>query len=101
MHAMIDKFTPLSPEDRVAPRLRRIGVCMSPNMSLSSALLACEPLRSVNRFYQQPAYEIVFIGPTREPVTSGIGIAVDPATTFGEDDASTVEIICYRVPELG
>jgi len=94
LEQMINKFSLLDPEDRVAPRLRRIGVCMSPNMSLSSALLACEPLRSVNRFYQQPAYEIIFIGPTHLPVTSGIGIAVESATTFGDDDAFDMVIVC-------
>jgi AraC family carnitine catabolism transcriptional activator len=72
--------------ERAQPRLRRIGFGVSPDMSLSSMLLACEPLRSVNRFFQQPAYEIVFVAASRDPVISGIGIAIEPATTFGDDD---------------
>lgn len=67
-----------------APRPRRVGVALSPAMSLSSLLLAVEPLRSVNRFFQRPAYEIVFVGPSADPVASGIGIAVTPAATFGD-----------------
>ena len=74
-----------SGDDNIAPPLRRIGVCVSPNMSLSSALLACEPMRSVNRFYRSPAYEITFIGASLEPVVSGIGIAVEPGSTFDDD----------------
>lgn len=70
--------------DPAAAGTRRVAVCLSPNMSLSSALLACEPLRSVNRLCRQPAYEIVFVGPTPAPVTSGIGIPVEPAATFEE-----------------
>ncbi len=89
----VDKTELIPPEERVTPRLRRIGVCISPNMSLSSVLLACEPLRSVNRFYQQPAYEIVFVGLTREPVASGIGIRVEPARTFDEDDEFDMVVI--------
>lgn len=77
----------------IAPPLRRIGVCVSPYMSLSSALLACEPMRSVNRFYRSPAYDITFIGPSRDPVVSGIGIAVEPGLTFDDDDEFDMVIV--------
>jgi len=77
----------------IDPPLRRIGVCVSPNMSLSSALLACEPMRSVNRFYRSPAYEITFIGVSRDPVVSGIGIAVEPGSTFDDDDEFDMVIV--------
>lgn len=96
----MDKTALLPPEERAAPRLRRIGVCVSPNMSLSSALLACEPLRSVNRFYQQPAYEIVFVGPTRAPVASGIGIAVEPQATFDEDQEFDMVVVVSAYDQL-
>lgn len=86
MPGRMDKPALMPPAERATPRLRRIGIGVSPNMSLSSVLLACEPLRSVNRFYQQPAYEIVFVAASRDPVISGIGIAIEPATTFGDDD---------------
>ncbi|WP_420392295.1 GlxA family transcriptional regulator [Acuticoccus sp.] len=69
------------------PAPNRIALCLSPHMSLSSALTAIEPLRSVNRFFRCPAYEISLVGPSTEPVVSGIGIAVMPASTF-EDDAA-------------
>ena len=78
---------------RVPPRLRRIGICVSANMSLSSALLACEPLRSVNRFFQQPAYELVFIGPERAPMRSGIGIEVTPTHVFDDDDELDMVVV--------
>ncbi|MDF1586262.1 GlxA family transcriptional regulator [Rhodospirillales bacterium YIM 152171] len=101
MQAMMDKSSLLPPDQRVAPRLRRIGVCVSPSMSLSSALLACEPLRSVNRFYQQPAYRIDFVAASREPVTSGIGIAVEPTATFDDDIAYDLVVVvsAYDQPE--
>jgi len=63
---------------------RRVGVAVSPVMSLSSVLLACEPFRSVNRFLQRPAYEFIFLAPTRAPVRSGIGICIVPDATFDE-----------------
>lgn len=93
MQPTVDKTSLLPAEERITPRLRRIGVCVSANMSLFSALLACEPLRSVNRFYQQPAYEIIFIGPSREPVTSGVGIQVEPARTFDDDDELDMVVV--------
>lgn len=93
MPSAVDKASLIPAEERVTPRLRRIGVCVSANMSLSSALLACEPLRSVNRFYQQPAYEIVFVGPSRAPVTSGIGIRVEPDRSFDDDDELDMVIV--------
>lgn len=93
MQPLVDKTSLIPADERVTPRLRRIGVCVSANMSLSSALLACEPLRSVNRFYQQPAYEIIFIGPSRAPVASGIGIEVVPARTFDDDDELDMVIV--------
>jgi transcriptional regulator GlxA family with amidase domain len=98
---MVDKTQLVPRSERAAPRLRRIGVCVSPNMSLSSALLAVEPLRSVNRFYQQPAYEIVFVGPTRDPVVSGIGIAVEPHASFADDEPLDMIIVnsAYDQPE--
>jgi AraC family carnitine catabolism transcriptional activator len=80
-------------EEGEAVRRRRIGVAITPNMSLSSALIACEPLRSVNRCYEQPAYEILFVGPTLEPMTSGIGIAVRPAATYDDDQAFDMVVV--------
>ena len=59
-------------------------MAVSPAMSLSSVLLACEPFRSVNRFLQRPAYEFIFLAPTRAPVRSGIGICIVPDATFDE-----------------
>lgn len=81
-----------SDTDNASP-LRRIGVCVSPYMSLSSALLACEPMRSVNRFYRSPAYEITFIGVSLEPVVSGIGIVIEPGATFDDDDEFDMVIV--------
>lgn len=97
----MDKTELLEPQERAAPNLRRIAVCVAPHMSLSSALLACEPLRSVNRFYQRPAYEIVFVGPSRAPVVSGIGIAVHPDRSFDDDDAfdMVVAVSAYDQPD--
>lgn len=84
-----------------APAPQRVGVALSPAMSLSSMLLAVEPLRSVNRFFQRPAYEIVPVGPSRAPVPSGIGIAVAPEATF--DDAEIFDLAlavsAYDQPE--
>ena len=88
MPGQMNKSALIPPAERATPRPRRVGVGVSPNMSLSSVLLACEPLRSVNRFYQQPAYEIVFVAASLDPVVSGIGIAVSPTTTFSDDDES-------------
>ena len=70
-------------------------------MSLSSVLLACEPLRSVNRFYGRLAYEIAFVGPSREPVVSGIGIAVEPSATFEGDEPYDLVVVvsAYDQPE--
>jgi transcriptional regulator GlxA family with amidase domain len=62
-------------------------------MSLSSVLLALEPLRSVNRFLQRPAYEIAFVGPAREPVQSGIGICIVPDAIFDETIAFDIAVI--------
>ena len=87
--------------ERAGAKPRRVAVCVAPNMSLSSVLLACEPLRSVNRFYGRPAYEIAFVGPSREPVLSGIGIAVEPSATFGGDEPYdlVLAVSAYDQPE--
>lgn len=82
----MDKTALLAPQDRAPPPLARVAMCVAPNMSLSSALNALEPLRSVNRFFQHPAYEIAFVGPSLDPVESGIGIAVTPTLTFAATD---------------
>ena len=83
------------------PRIRRVGVVVTPAMSLSSALLALEPLRAASRFFQRPAYEIAFVGESRAPVESGVGIAVAPGATFAEDrwlDMALV-VAAYDQPE--
>ena len=87
--------------ERAGAKPRQVGVCVAANMSLSSMLLACEPLRSVNRFYGRPAYEIAFVGPSWEPVTSGIGIAVEPSATFEGDEPYdlVVAVSAYDQPE--
>lgn len=72
--------TPEPPE--IPPR--RVAVTLAAGMSLSSALLAVEPLRAVNRFLQRPAYAVGFVGPDAAPVTSGVGIAVTPEATFAD-----------------
>ncbi len=92
---------PRPPAAAVAPRPHRVGVALSPAMSLSSLLLAVEPLRSVNRFFQRPAYEIVLIGPSPEPVASGIGIAVTPAATFADTATFDLALVvsAYDQPE--
>lgn len=63
---------------------RRVAFCLSPDMSLSALLMACEPLRAVNRFFQRPAYDLVFVAPSSAPVRSGIGIPVTPHATFAD-----------------
>ena len=93
MPGQMNKSALIPPAERATPRPRRVGVGVSPNMSLSSVLLACEPLRSVNRFYQQPAYEIVFVAASLDPVVSGIGIAVSPTTTFSDDDEFDMVVV--------
>ncbi|XWN33451.1 MAG: GlxA family transcriptional regulator [Devosia sp.] len=82
----MDKTSLIDPSEPVPLSAKRVVLCVAPNMSLSSALNALEPLRSVNRFFQQPAYEIAFAGPSDAPVVSGIGIAVTPSITFDADD---------------
>lgn len=64
---------------------RRVAVCVSPEMSLSSALIACAPMRAVNSLFGRACYEVVMVGPSSEPVVSGIGIAVEPSVGFDED----------------
>lgn len=72
---------------------RRIAVCLLPRASLESALLACEPLRSVNRFCAEPVYDIAFVGPGPEPVASGIGIEVAPDATYADDRAYDLVVV--------
>ena len=93
--------SPTPAPERTGARPRRVAVCLAPDMSLSSVLLACEPLRSVNRFYGRPAYEIAFVGPSPAPVRSGIGIAVTPSATFADDAAYDLVIAAsaYDQPE--
>ncbi len=73
------------------PAARRVAVCLSANTSLVSALLACEPLRAVNRLHQQPAYEITMMGASLDPITTGIGIEVTPGATF--EDESIYDLV--------
>lgn len=82
-------------------RLRRVGVVVTPSMSLSSALLAVEPLRAASRFFQRPAYEIAFVGASREPVESGVGVAVTPGAVFGGAERFDLALVvaAYDQPE--
>ena len=64
---------------------RRVALCVSPEMSLSSALIACAPMRAVNSLSGRTCYDIAVVGPSSEPVVSGIGIAVEPSVSFDED----------------
>lgn len=84
---------PQTSEGKYAVPPRRIGIVVSAGMSLTSALLACEPLRSVNRFRGFPAYEIIFVSVSLEPVISGMGIAVEPVSTFYDDDDFDMVIV--------
>ena len=99
--AAIDDAGPSPTPERAGSTPRRVAVCLAPDMSLSSALLACEPLRSVNRFFGWTVYEIAFVGPSRAPVRSGIGIVVTPSATFaGEEPYDLViAVSAYDQPE--
>lgn len=66
---------------------------IAPAMSLSSALLAAEPMRSANRFFQRPVYEIVFVGATLAPVATGIGIEVVPGADFADEAAFDLAVV--------
>lgn len=72
---------------------RRVAVCLTEHCSLVSALLACEPLRSVNRLSQQPAYEISMVGADLTPITTGIGIEVKPTASFSDDSIYDLVIL--------
>jgi AraC family carnitine catabolism transcriptional activator len=66
---------------------------LAPLGSLSSALLALEPLRAVNRFLGAPIWEFAFVGATREPIATGVGISVEPAASFDEDPACDLVVV--------
>jgi AraC family carnitine catabolism transcriptional activator len=68
-------------------------MCVSQEMSLVSALLACEPFRSANRVSGRLHYDVDFIGAEVAPVVSGIGIAVTPDKTFGDDTRFDLVIV--------
>ncbi len=72
---------------------KRVALCLSENCSLVTALLACEPLRSVNRLSQQPAYDIIMVGASLAPITTGIGIEVKPTATFADDSVYDLAIL--------
>lgn len=86
------KRDPAVASDEAIPQ-RRVAVTLAAGMSLSSALLAIEPLRAVNRFLQQPAYAIGFVGADLQPVTSGVGIAVTPEASFADSAAWDIAIV--------
>lgn len=65
--------------------VRRVAICVSPEMSLSSVLIACAPMRAVNTLYGCACYDIVMVGPSFQPIISGIGIAVEPTVSFNDD----------------
>lgn len=66
-------------------RARRVAICLSAGMSLSSALIACAPMRAVNSVCGGAYYDIVMVGPLSEPVPTGIGIVVEPTVSFDDD----------------
>jgi len=53
---------------------------------MTALLLACEPMRAVNRFFQSPVYELVFVGASLAPVRGETGTIVEPTTTFDDID---------------
>ena len=77
--------------DRSGPR--RVALALAPKASLSSALLAIEPLRSVNRLLGTPAWEIVLVGAVRAPSDTGVGIPVSPEATFEDDPVCDLAIV--------
>ena len=82
-------------------RQRRVGVAVVPHIAMTSLLLACEPLRAVNRFFQSPVYELVFVAASLAPVRGEGGTVVKPAATFDDAETDLDLIVVAAMPERG
>lgn len=68
------------------PKQKRVGIAVSPRSAMTALLLACEPMRAVNRFFQSPVYDLVFVAASLASVRCDEGTIVKPAATFDEID---------------
>lgn len=85
------------PDGRV--RQKRVGIAIDPKTAMTSLLLACEPMRAVNRFFQSPVYELVFVSESLDTVRCDEGLLVQPAATFDDDATRFDLIIVAALPE--
>jgi len=76
------------------PKQRRVGIAICEQTSMTTLLLACEPMRAVNRFFQSPVYDLIFVGASRVPVRGDSGTVIKIDTTYDNaDDRFDVVIV--------
>ena len=82
-------------------RQRPVGVVVCPRTDMTALLLACEPMRAVNRFLQSPSYELVFVAASGAPVRGENGTITWPMTTFDDASADFDLLIVAASPDPG